>query len=125
MEAHLSQILTTPRAQPLRSRAGTSPRHHSLMLDGVRLAYDDDGAGPPLVCLHAVGHGAGDSAPFRARYRDRFRVLALDWPGHGNSDGDVAPTSAERYAGLLAHFIDTLALDPVVLVGNSIGGAAA
>ena len=91
----------------------------------MRLAFDDDGAGPALVCLHAIGHGAGDFAGLCQRLRDRYRVLALDWPGQGNSGPDHIPASAERYAGLLARFLDTVGIDRPVLVGNSIGGAAA
>jgi 4,5:9,10-diseco-3-hydroxy-5,9,17-trioxoandrosta-1(10),2-diene-4-oate hydrolase len=108
-----------------RAAAGTGADHRDAIIDGVRVAYEDDGSGTPLVCLHALGHGAGDSAPFRRRYRDRYRVLALDWPGHGRSDGDFVPTSSARYGELLERFIDGLGLDAVTLVGNSIGGAAA
>ncbi|MBX3024922.1 alpha/beta hydrolase [bacterium] len=91
----------------------------------MRLAYDDEGRGPVVVCLHAVGHGAGDFAGFRARHRDRFRVIALDWPGQGRSDADRVAPSGQRYAAMLEAALDALALDRVVLLGNSIGGAAA
>lgn len=93
--------------------------------DGVQLAFDDHGTGRPIVCLHAVAHGASDFAALGARLAPRFRVLALDWPGHGASSDDREPPTALRYAALLGRFLDALALRDVVLVGNSIGGAAA
>jgi len=95
------------------------------LIDGVRLAFDDDGQGPVVVCLHAIGHGAGDFARLRARLRDRYRVIALDWPGQGCSGTDHEPASATRYAALLTGLLDALGIADAVLVGNSIGGAAA
>jgi 4,5:9,10-diseco-3-hydroxy-5,9,17-trioxoandrosta-1(10),2-diene-4-oate hydrolase len=96
-----------------------------IEVDGIRLAYDDEGSGPPLVCLHSIAHGARDFAALRARLRSRHRVVALDWPGHGRSADDHAPASAARYAELLAGFVAALGLRDVVLIGNSIGGSAA
>lgn len=92
---------------------------------GVMLAYDDEGAGVPIVCLHAIGHGASDFRALRTRLAARYRVIAPDWPGHGRSDDDLVPPSGLRYAEVLAGFLDALRLERVVLVGNSIGGSAA
>jgi 4,5:9,10-diseco-3-hydroxy-5,9,17-trioxoandrosta-1(10),2-diene-4-oate hydrolase len=94
-------------------------------VDGLRLAYDDEGAGDAIVCLHAIGHGAGDFAGFLARHRGRFRVIALDWPGQGRSEADRVPPSSARYAALLGAFLDSIGLERAILLGNSIGGAAA
>lgn len=106
-----------------RAALGAAPGHE-LVVDSVRLAYDDDGVGPPVVCLHAIGHGAADFAHLRTHLRARHRVLALDWPGHGRSAADRVPASAARYADLLAGFLEGLRLPPAILIGNSIGGAA-
>jgi len=108
-----------------RSAVGAQAPWREVVVDGVRLAYDDEGAGPPLVCVHAIAHGAGDFAALRARLRTRWRVLALDWPGQGNSGDDPTPASAARYTALLAGFVEQTAIEPAVFLGNSIGGAAA
>ena len=118
--AHLTQADTDARAA-LGAAAGAK----DVVVDGVRLAYDEEGSGPPLLCLHAIGHGAGDFAGVRERFRGRCRVIALDWPGHGRSGEDSAPASAGRYGALLAGFADALALEDAVVLGNSIGGGAA
>ncbi|MCA9673826.1 MAG: alpha/beta fold hydrolase [Kofleriaceae bacterium] len=118
-----------PPTPPLRALVGAvAPR--TLVVAGIRLAYDDDPRDgddprPVMVCLHAIGHGARDYAGLRDRLRDRFRVVAFDWPGHGASDDDVAPASAERYAEILTGFLAGLGVERVLLVGNSVGGAAA
>src|SRR5262249_43863172 len=109
----------------LRAAVGARAPWRELSLDGVRLAFNDEGRGEALVCLHAIGHGAGDFAGFCERQRSRHRVLALDWPGHGRSAVDRVAPSSGRYADLLARFLDALGLDSPILVGNSIGGAAA
>jgi 4,5:9,10-diseco-3-hydroxy-5,9,17-trioxoandrosta-1(10),2-diene-4-oate hydrolase len=108
-----------------RTALGAGAAAKSVTIDGVRLAYRDEGAGPPLLCLHSIAHGSRDFEGLSARLRGGYRVIALDWPGHGASGDDFAPASAERYAALLAGFVETLALPPLVLLGNSIGGAAA
>jgi 4,5:9,10-diseco-3-hydroxy-5,9,17-trioxoandrosta-1(10),2-diene-4-oate hydrolase len=108
-----------------RAACGATPPVREIAVDGVRIAYDDVGSGPPLVCLHAVAHGARDFAALGRALAGRHRVLALDWPGHGRSDDDRVPPSATRYASLLAGFLDALGLARPVLLGNSIGGAVA
>lgn len=108
-----------------RAAVGAAAPWKEAVIDGVRLAYDDEGQGPPLVCLHAIGHGASDFAGIRGRLRGGYRVIALDWPGHGCSAVDHETPSARRYAELLCGFLNALRIERVVLLGNSIGGAAA
>ena len=115
----------TPHDEPLRAAAGASPGAARLRVDGVDLAYDDAGRGETVVCLHAVGHGARDFSLLRERLGHRYRFVALDWPGQGRSGDDRMPASAARYADLLGGFLDDLGLDDAILLGNSIGGAAA
>ena len=105
-------------------RPGEGPGRE-VVVHGVRLAYDDQGSGPVLLCLHAVGHGARDFARVREHFSGQQRVIALDWPGQGRSGVDRVPASAVRYAELLAGFVSALRLDELVVLGNSIGGAAA
>jgi 4,5:9,10-diseco-3-hydroxy-5,9,17-trioxoandrosta-1(10),2-diene-4-oate hydrolase len=97
----------------------------AVTVDGVSLAYDDEGAGSAVVCLHAVGHGAGDFAALGRRLHARHRVVALDWPGQGASGPDREPPRAARYATLLEGALDALGIRQAVLVGNSIGAATA
>ncbi|TDP49300.1 alpha/beta fold hydrolase [Zavarzinia compransoris] len=92
---------------------------------GATIAVRTQGAGPAILCLHATGQGARDYDRFAERMGDRFTVLALDWPGHGDSPAEAAPASAARYAGILAGAVAALGLSRVIVIGNSIGGAAA
>lgn len=108
-----------------RHAAGVPEGSQIVEVDGVALAVAREGAGPPVVCLHAITHGGGDFAAFAARAKDRFEIVRIDWPGHGRSGDDRQPTDAARCADLLEGALDALGLGSVILLGNSIGGAAA
>ena len=112
-------------AVPARSALGASAPWKEAVVKGIALAYDDMGRGDEIVCLHAIGHGARDFERLRHRFGRGYRVVALDWPGHGNSGPDGPAASAERYLELLIDFMDAAGFERPVIVGNSIGGAVA
>jgi pimeloyl-ACP methyl ester carboxylesterase len=96
-----------------------------LMVDGVRLAVAREGKGPPVVCLHAIGHGGGDFEAFAAAIRDRFEIFRVDWPAQGRSGPDGKAATPARYAELLHGVVEQLHLDTPIIIGCSIGGATA
>jgi len=113
---------------PRRALLAVPEPRRVVVVDGVPLAvHDSDPSGvkPAIVCLHAIAHGGGDFAAFAAHFEGRYRVIAVDWPGHGASGEDREPASARRYGQLLLGLLDALGLARPVLFGSSIGGAAA
>jgi pimeloyl-ACP methyl ester carboxylesterase len=89
------------------------------------MSYTDDGSGPPVLLLHAALHDRTDySSVHEALGRGR-RVIALDWPGHGESPATGEPLGAAQFGDLAIEFVDRLDLRNVVVVGNSVGGYAA
>src|ERR1700728_2662299 len=91
------------------------------------VAYSDVGEGPAVVLLHATLHDRHDFDPIVAPLSRDHRVIALDWPGHGESPAPVSnyqPTAAS-FADVLADFVAALNLQRVALIGNSVGGFAA
>jgi pimeloyl-ACP methyl ester carboxylesterase len=76
----------------VRQRAARAEREHPplgrfITVDGVRLHYIDEGAGPPLVLLHGLGSMVEDfvlSGLVREASK-RYRVIAFDRPGYGHS----------------------------------------
>jgi pimeloyl-ACP methyl ester carboxylesterase len=108
-----------------REATGVPAGAAEIEVEGVRLAVAREGRGPPVICLHAIAHGGGDFAPLASRIRDRFEVIRLDWPGHGRSGEDRQGPSPERYAELVAGVVARLGLGRPILIGCSIGGAAA
>jgi pimeloyl-ACP methyl ester carboxylesterase len=102
-------------------------RRGSLTLEGQRVSYlcnDGSHAGPTLVFLHGSGVSARYWTGQLRALAGAARVLALDLPGHGESD-DAAPPDLAHYADITAASIDTLGSWPAIVIGHSLGGAVA
>lgn len=97
----------------------------SLICDGVSLAFSRHGQGQPIVCLHAIGHGGADFAALITALQHQFELICIDWPQQGRSGADKQPASATRYAQLLELALQQLDIKKPIIIGNSIGGAAA
>jgi 4,5:9,10-diseco-3-hydroxy-5,9,17-trioxoandrosta-1(10),2-diene-4-oate hydrolase len=96
-----------------------------IEVNGTRLAVMRRGRGKPVLCLHAIGHGARDFEPLANLLRDTFEFVALDWPGQGLSLADGKAPTAAHYEQVLNAAMDALKLKRPILIGNSIGGTAA
>ena len=91
------------------------------------VAYSDEGDGPVVVLLHATLHDRHDFDPIVSHLRRDHRVIALDWPGHGQSPApvpDYQPTAAS-FADALLDVVAALDLPSATYIGNSVGGFAA
>lgn len=93
--------------------------------DGLKLSYlDAGGDAPVLIALHSHWMTGSTYAPLAAALAPRWRVVAPDQRGHG--DSDHAPTyTREDYLGDLEALYDHLGVDRAVLLGNSLGGVNA
>lgn len=94
-----------------------------LEIDGHRVHYVDEGDGPTLLLLHGNPTWSFVYRDVILRLRDRFRCIALDYPGFGLSD--AAPGYRylpEEHAGVVAAFVERLGLGGVTLVVQDWGG---
>jgi len=101
----------------------------SVQFDGLNIHYEQAGAGPALIFIHGGGPGSSGLSNFSrnmAAFADRYRVIAIDLPGYGQSTKlKISEPLWGHYAKVLAGFIDALGLGKAHLVGNSLGGASA
>src|SRR5437016_3776824 len=98
-----------------------------VTLGGQRVSclWRDGGhEGATLVFIHGSGMSARYWSDQTRALADTARVLAVDLPGHGDSDDAPAPSLA-HYADATAGVIDALGARPAIVVGHSLGGAVA
>ena len=87
--------------------------------------YREAGAGPMLACLHATAYSSRSLVPLMQALAGHRRVLALDTPGYGQSDGPPAQVPLGDYAAELAEAIAQRADGPADLFGYHTGALLA
>jgi pimeloyl-ACP methyl ester carboxylesterase len=93
--------------------------------DGVKLYYEDTGAGIPIVFVHEF---AGDHRAWEPQVRyfaRRYRCITYDARGYPPSDvPDAGRYSQDRARDDIRAVMDALKLDKAHIVGLSMGGFA-
>lgn len=92
--------------------------------DGVRIHFEVEGSGPPVVLVHGITDSADDWAPLNGRLAADHTVVRLDLRGHGRS-GDAADYSALSMAQDLEAVVTAAGVDRPLLVGHSLGAVVA
>ncbi|MBJ7288477.1 alpha/beta fold hydrolase [Williamsia sp.] len=94
-------------------------------IHGERVAYRDAGTGDAILLIHGM---AGNSTTWRGvmpSLATRYRVIAPDLPGHGESGKPRGDYSLGSFAAWLRDLLDELEIDRVTVVGQSLGGGVA
>lgn len=101
------------------------PQDRYLYNKGLRLHYLDWGNNKqqPMLLLHGFLAHAHVWDDFALNFRSHYHVIALDQRGHGESQWskDVAYSMDDHFSDI-AHFIETLDLKDLILIGHSMGG---
>jgi pimeloyl-ACP methyl ester carboxylesterase len=96
-----------------------------LELHGDRVAYRDSGSGETVLLIHGM---AGSSDTWRAMIPElakKYRVVAPDLLGHGQSDKPRGDYSLGAFAVWLRDLLDELGVTRATIVGQSLGGGVA
>lgn len=96
-----------------------------ILVDGIRIHLTEAGSGPALVLLHGLSATHVNWEHTIPAFADRWRVVALDLPGHGRSGKPDAPYTIDFYAGIVRSLGRELEIREAVVVGNSLGGQIA
>jgi pimeloyl-ACP methyl ester carboxylesterase len=95
------------------------------VLDGVRLAYDVEGAGDPVLLIQGLGYGRRGWGPAPGLLAQRFRVVTFDNRGFGDSDAPPGPYTTAQLAGDALSIMEAAGLETAHVVGISLGGMVA
>jgi pimeloyl-ACP methyl ester carboxylesterase len=87
-------------------------------------AYLEAGSGRPVVLIHGAAGRAEVWTPQLTGLADVARLIAVDLPGHGATEGEGC-REVEQYAAWVTSLVDGLGAQHAVLVGHSMGGAIA
>jgi len=113
-------------APPEADEAGEGPTTSFAEVDGLRIAYLDTGEGDdPIVLIHGFGGDMNSwlfNQPVLAANR---RVIAVDLPGHGQSEKRVPEGGVPALAEIVLGLLDQLGVARAHFAGHSLGGVVA
>ncbi len=100
-----------------------SPASRFIHIDGARIHYRDEGAGPAVLLLHGNFSSLLGWDPWVAALKDKYRVVRFDITAFGLTGPDPSGNySDERTLLLTEKLVDAVGLKRFVIAGNSLGG---
>jgi pimeloyl-ACP methyl ester carboxylesterase len=96
-------------------------------VNGIRVHYEEEGEGAPILCIHGTGSSAVAWRGALSALAERGRVIAYDRRGGGRTErpGGYERTSVSEHASDAAALLAHLSKDPAILIGRSYGGSVA
>jgi 3-oxoadipate enol-lactonase len=91
----------------------------------VTIAWEEHGSGAPLLLIMGLGYGRWGWEPILAPLAQRYRVLAFDNRGYGQSDVPPGPYTAAELASDALAVLDAAGIEHAHVLGASLGGAVA
>jgi len=91
-------------------------------VNGIDLAYSDEGHGASIIFLHAFPLNRTMWEPQVAGLKDRYRVITIDLRGHGESDAPMWRYTLDLFAEDIKGLLDHLGISKATFVGLSMGG---
>ncbi len=96
----------------------------TLTRNGVNLHYVDEGSGPAILLTHGFGASSRMWAGQIEALGDRYRIIAWDMRGHGDTDSpaDAAAYSEPETLADMTAILDACGVERAVIGGLSLGG---
>ncbi|HKO29666.1 MAG TPA: alpha/beta fold hydrolase [Nitrospiraceae bacterium] len=91
-------------------------------INGITIAYSDQGTGFPIVFLHAFPLNRTMWAAQENALSSQFRIITIDLRGHGESDAPLWHYTLNQSADDVRALLDYLTIQQAMFVGLSMGG---
>ena len=93
-----------------------------ININDYNINYIDEGSGDAVLLLHGWGSNIKSFAALISLLKTKYRVLAIDYPGFGESDKLKTSFCVDDYCDIVVEFLKKLNVEKVILVGHSYGG---
>ncbi len=97
----------------------------TTLSNGIKLYYEVNGTGQPLVLIHGLGSSTRDWEVQVREFSKTYQVVAFDLRGHGRSDKPAGPYTIPLFAADTAGLLKALGIQSAHIVGISLGGSVA
>ncbi|HDR68544.1 MAG TPA: alpha/beta hydrolase [Bacteroidaceae bacterium] len=94
----------------------------SINFKGAEVVYTDSGKGVVLFFLHGYLETMEIWYDFNQLLRDRYRIITMDIPGHGESKHWNEALHVDEIASSVLYIIDREKINRIYLIGHSLGG---
>jgi len=134
--AAIAASVTSPCMRPLKVKANTTKSsldgpwtdEGHVAVGGGNVHWVSMGEGEPLVLLHKLGGWVADWRHVAPSLAQKYRVIAIDTPGHGESVMHGPPPFLQTLgesASMLMAALDAMDIKKCKIVGCSLGGCIA
>lgn len=93
-----------------------------IEIHGIKTRVEIKGEGPSILLLHGWGARLETFHPFMEAFKEKFQVVAFDFPGFGQTALPNSVWGVKEYAAFTMALIEKCALKNPVLIGHSFGG---
>ena len=92
-----------------------------IEIEGIKVAYIEEGSGNDVVLMHGWGQNKEMMIRIFDHLKDRFHVISIDFPGFGESQDPMEAWGVIEYEKCFQKFCETLGLHNMILIGHSFG----
>ncbi len=93
-----------------------------IRIGKLNIHYEEAGSGKDVLFLHGWGSSCAVWRSVFEATKDLGHLVALDFPGCGQSDTMEEPWDIDDYADFVLEFIEKTKLENPILIGHSHGG---
>ncbi len=94
-----------------------------ITIDDIKINYIEEGSGEEtIIILHGWGASIPTIVPIVNLLKNRFKIYAIDLPGHGESEEPTRVYNTFDYADVIVEFMNRLNIEKSIFIGHSYGG---